>query len=131
MSDLATTVFCVRCWVVVEGRICGVQRATVNLWPGVDGADGFIGVLLDGLHSCWWQRWLALLLLSGCLWKAGRWRRGKRFCGVMVPWGTIGDGRERLGWRVRSYLAADWEKEMRGKATDLAKERGGSSGLLW
>jgi hypothetical protein len=48
----------------------------VNLWPGVDGAvvddgvdnaDGFVGVLLDGLHSCWCLRWLALLLLSGCL----------------------------------------------------------------
>jgi len=76
MADLAVAVFCGRCWVVVDGRICGVQRATVNLWPGVDGAivddgvdsaDGFVGVLLDGLHSCWCLRWLALLLLSGCL----------------------------------------------------------------
>jgi hypothetical protein len=76
MADLAVVVFCGRCWVVVDGRICGVQRATVNLWPGVDGAavadgvdnaDGFVGVLLDGLHSCWWQRWLALLLWFGCL----------------------------------------------------------------
>jgi hypothetical protein len=37
--------------------------ATLNLWPDVDGAavadsvdddDGSVGVLLDGLHSCWW-----------------------------------------------------------------------------
>ena len=87
----------------------------MNLWPVideaavvdvVDDADGSVGVLLNGLHSCWWQRWLALLLLSGCLWKAGRWRRGKQFCGVLVSWGMVGDGREQLRWRVRSCLAA-------------------------
>jgi hypothetical protein len=36
------------------GRRCSVQRAAVNLWPGVDGAGGSVCVLLDGLYSCRW-----------------------------------------------------------------------------
>jgi hypothetical protein len=44
------------------GRRCSVQRVAVNLWPvwtalpadSVDGADGSVCVLLDGLHSCRW-----------------------------------------------------------------------------
>ena len=76
-------------WPVV-GRRCSVQRATVNLWPGVDGVDGSVCVLLDGLHSCRWQRpVISRLPLEGCrsvgcLQKAGQWRRGKRLCGVLV-----------------------------------------------
>jgi len=31
------------------------------------GEKVFPGV--DALHSCWWQQWLALLLLSGCRWR--------------------------------------------------------------
>jgi hypothetical protein len=40
------------------GRLCGVLLEA-GLWTalmadGVDGADGSVGVLLDGLHSCRW-----------------------------------------------------------------------------